>query len=338
MSTQLVQVDPRSAALLQEIPHVPQLPSLSLLRLSVTDHCNFRCRYCMPGGGIPRQTGDDLLSMSDLASLVTWLSIHAKINRVRITGGEPLVRPGLSSLIAEVASLPGIREVSLTTNASLLAPMAAELKASGLSRVNISLDTLNADRFREITRGGVLSRTLAGISTAQAVSLGPIKLNTVLQRSTWQQEVPRLLDYAADTGLEIRFIELMRMGTERKWCESEFISVDEVRRGLGVEIVPAEERSSAPALKTSVAWRGAQVAVGWICPRSHPFCSRCERLRMDAHGQVRRCLMDPATLNLTCVLRGHDSVSAQQSFQSYIKGKLPPRAMESSFAMSQIGG
>jgi cyclic pyranopterin phosphate synthase len=231
-----------------------------------------------------------------------------------------------------------MREVSLTTNGSLLSRMAWSLKAAGLGRVNISLDSLDEERFKEVTRGGSLKRTLQGIKAARDAGLTPIKLNTVLQRSTWKQELPRLLDYAASTGFEIRFIELMRMGTERVWCDSEFISVDEVCKGLGTKIVPAEEQTAAPARTTLLDWRGASVKVGWITPRSHPFCQRCERLRMDARGRIRRCLMDPATLDLPHTLETMDEVSASQEFQRYVAGKVSARAMDSSFAMSQIGG
>jgi cyclic pyranopterin phosphate synthase len=216
--------------------------------------------------------------------------------------------------------------------------MAPRLKAAGLTRVNISLDSLDEKRFAAVTRGGSLDRTLAGIEAAQDAGLTPIKLNTVLRRSTWVQDVPRLLDYAASTGFEIRFIELMRTGTERAWCESEYVSVDEVCKGLGAEILPAEEQTRAPARRTVMNWRGTLLTVGWITPRSHPFCNHCERLRMDARGRIRRCLMDPATLDLPHVLGTMDSLAAQQEFQSYLAGKVPPRAMDSPFAMSQIGG
>jgi len=244
----------------------------------------------------------------------------------------------LEHLIAELSSLPAIQEVSLTTNGSLLSKMAWNMKAAGLSRVNISLDSLDRELFKEVTRGGNLDRTLDGIKAAQAAGLTPIKLNTVLQRSTWQQEVPRLLDYAAESGFEIRFIELMRTGTERAWCESEFVSVDEVCSGLGAKIVPVKEQTQVPARGTLLNWHGTPVNVGWITPRSHPFCSRCERLRMDARGQLRRCLMDPKTFDLPRVLATMNGLAVRQEFDSYIAGKFPPQSMDSSFAMSQIGG
>ncbi|MDR3762806.1 MAG: GTP 3',8-cyclase MoaA [Acidobacteriota bacterium] len=314
------------------------MPRLRLLRLSVTDLCNFRCRYCMPAAGVPKLPHSGLLPLESLERMVKWLILHAGIERVRLTGGEPLVRQGIDRLIASLASFPGIREVSLTTNASLLERKAFALKAAGLKRVNISLDSLDNDAFAQITRGGNLERTLAGIDAAVAAGLTPIKLNAVLQRSTWKQEVPRLLDYAATKGFEIRFIELMQMGTEQAWCESEYIPVDEVCRHLGAEVTTLKEQSPAPARSTLVNWHGALVNVGWITPRSHPFCSRCERLRMDARGRLRRCLMDPATFDLQQALETLKDLDADWAFQHYMAGKVAPLSMNSSFAMSQIGG
>jgi cyclic pyranopterin phosphate synthase len=241
-------------------------------------------------------------------------------------------------LVAALSAIPAIREVSLTTNGSLLPRMAQNLKAAGLGRVNISLDSLDEERFSIVSRGGSLKRTLDGIQAAQQAGLTPIRLNTVLQRSTWQLEVPRLLDYAATTGFEIRFIELMRTGTERTWCESEFVSIDEVSNGLNAEIVPIGGQSNSSARRTFVNWGGTRVTVGWISPRSQPFCDRCERLRMDARGRIRRCLMDPSILDLHKLLETADDSAAWQSFQKYLAGKVPPNSMDSAFAMSEIGG
>jgi cyclic pyranopterin phosphate synthase len=292
----------------------------------------------MPAKGVRKVAHDDLLPLEGLVGLVKWLATHSGINRVRITGGEPLVRPGIEHLIEALSALPEMREVSLTTNASLLPQMVDGLKTAGLSRVNISIDSLDEERFAEVTRGGSLKSTLAGIEAAQKAGLTPIKLNAVLRRSAWKQDIPQLLDFAAGNGFEIRFIELMRTGTERAWCEAEYISVDEVCDGLDAEILPADEQIGSPARRTLVNWRGTQLTVGWITPRSHPFCHHCERLRMDAQGRIRRCLMDATMLDLHHLLGTTDDLAARQEFQSYIAGKVPPRAMDSHFAMSQIGG
>jgi GTP 3',8-cyclase len=310
---------------------------LGLLRLSITDRCNFRCRYCMPAEGVPRLAHHDLLPLERLAELAEWLVQRSRIRRVRLTGGEPLARRGVESLVGNLAAITGIEEISLTTNGALLAEMASRLKAAGLRRVNISLDTLEEKRFSEITRGGSLAAVLEGIEAARQAGLTPIKLNAVLQRSTWESDVPRLLDYAVATGLEVRFIELMRTGTERAWCVSEFISADEVRCRLAAEIIPFEEQNAAPARRTLVAWRGVWMIVGWITPRSRPFCSRCDRLRLDARGRLRRCLMDPRQLDLDRLLKTGGE-PAEASFASYLAGKIPPSGMDSLLAMSQIGG
>jgi cyclic pyranopterin phosphate synthase len=292
----------------------------------------------MPATGVPKISHRDLMPLERLASMVRWLTLHAGIDRVRLTGGEPLVRQGVDRLIAILSSFSGIREISLTTNASLLESQALSLKAAGLKRVNISLDSLDKDAFAQITRGGNLERTLAGIEAAVAAGLTPIKLNTVLQRSSWKYEVPRLLDYAATKGFEVRFIELMQTGTERAWCESEYISVDEVCSLLGAKVTAVKDQSHVPARSTLLNWHGKLVNVGWIAPRSHPFCSHCERLRMDAQGRLRRCLMDPTMFDLPRTLETLNDTAAEWEFQSYIAGKVPPLSMNSSFAMSQIGG
>jgi cyclic pyranopterin phosphate synthase len=292
----------------------------------------------MPLEGVPKVAHHDLLPLETLIELTQWLAVHAGINRVRLTGGEPLMRSGIEFLISGLQAIDGIREVSLTTNGSLLGRMAWELKAAGLSRVNISLDSLDKERFAEVTRGASLQSTLNGIEAARNAGLTPIKLNTVLRRSTWRQELPSLLDYAAQTGFEIRFIELMRTGTERAWCETEFISVDEVCEGLDAELLSVGAQTNSSAQTALINWRGAPVAVGWITPRSHPFCDRCDRLRMDARGQLRRCLMDPMQFDLPRQLNIASQITARREFDSYIAGKTPPLAMDNALAMSQIGG
>jgi cyclic pyranopterin phosphate synthase len=336
MLTTLVQIHPRLHA--SQTDDSLSVPRFRLLRLSVTDRCNFRCRYCLPEEGVPKVAHHELLALEELVQLTEWLAAHAGIERVRLTGGEPLVRSGIETLVAGLSRIAGIREVSLTTNGSLLSRKALALKAAGLSRVNISLDSLDKERFAEVTRGASLKSALEGIAAAWEAGLTPIKLNTVLRRSTWKEDVPALLDYAAQSGFEIRFIELMRTGTERAWCEAEFVSVDEVLDELGAETIPIAENSRSSARRTIMNWRGAPIAVGWITPRSHPFCSRCDRLRMDARGRLRRCLMDPEQLDLASLLHSTDTDTARREFDNYAAGKVAPQAMDSAFAMSQIGG
>jgi cyclic pyranopterin phosphate synthase len=298
----------------------------------------------MPAEDIPivaRGERRPLLSIEKLIASVCWLVQHAPIERVKLTGGEPLVRSGLDDLISRLAHIPGIHEISLTTNGSLLAPRAQALKMAGLARVNVSLDSLDAQRFAEFSRGGRLEDTMEGIDAAIAVGLVPLKLNAVLQRSTWRLDVPPLLDLAAERGLEIRFIELMRMGTERAWSDSEFVSVEEVKAWLSRQSSMSEIATPAalPARQTLMLWKGTLLKVGWIAPRSHPFCASFERLRMDARGRIRRCLMDPETFNLVRLrFAQQDEPGLAVSFRAYLTGKHLPLEMDSESAMSQIGG
>ena len=310
------------------------------LRLSVTDRCNYRCRYCMPATGVPKVAHQDLLSLEELASLAGWLISRLGIARVKLTGGEPLVRRGLDQLVKRLAQIPGVGEISLTSNGSYLQHHAATLKAAGLARVNVSLDTLDQDRFHQLTRGGHLQETLSGIAAAVAAGLTPLKLNSVLQRSTWQQDVPALLDYAAAHGFEVRFIELMRTGTARPWCDSEYVAASRVQLWLSEQggFRPALYAEPGPARRSLVTWRGVQLNVGWITPRSHPFCQTCDRLRLDARGRLYRCLMDAKYLDLAAALRSGSSDQAEEQLVSYLVAKNVPLGMDHESAMSLIGG
>jgi GTP 3',8-cyclase len=311
-----------------------------LLRISVTDRCNFRCRYCTPPGGNPTLSHEHLLPLEEIASLAQWLAARLGIERIKLTGGEPLVRRGLPELVRQLAGLSGINQISLTTNGSRLGPLAADLKEAGLARVNVSLDTLDPTRFHDLTRGGRLEDTLAGISAATAVQLVPLKINAVLQRSSWERDVPLLLDYAAANGLELRFIELMRTGTARSWCEAELISASRVQLWLAQQnrFLSTFTPEGSPARSSVVRWAGVDVQVGWITPRSHPFCESCERLRMDARGRVYRCLMDSEFFDLNLARKSRGDAEAEIGLGHYLSKKLAPEVMDNTSAMMLIGG
>ena len=259
---------------------------------------------------------------------------------MKLTGGEPLVRKGVGRLVERLAATPGVREVSLTTNGSLLGRLAGPLKAAGLARVNVSLDSVDPARFARLTRGARLSETLSGIDAAIDAGLTPLKLNAVLQRSAWRDDVPLLLDYAAARGAELRLIELMRTGNGQTWADEEFVPVSEVRRWirerarLTSELTPPGE----PARRWRIEWRGASLSVGWIAPRSLPFCADCERVRLDARGRLRRCLMDPLPFDLHAARRDRGDRSAWAEMSQYLAAKHPPRAMDSPISMRAIGG
>lgn len=315
-------------------------PGVHILRLSVTDRCNFRCRYCAPAQGVAWVPQQDLLPAKELCEQARWLCRQAAIRGIRITGGEPLLRRDLPRIVRELRAIPGIEEITLTTNGSMLALHASELKAAGVARLNVSLDTLNPTRFTQLTRGGSLDLVLRGIETAVAAGLGPLKLNAVLLASTWRQDVPLLLDYAAGLGAEVRFIELMRTGTEKAWCLREAVPSGTVQAWLKTQSPMAviDDGSGSPARRTHVLWQGRLLTVGWISPRTHPFCSRCERLRMDACGRLRRCLMDPALFDLPAQRAASEERGAVASFLRYLEGKHAPGGMNTSYAMSQVGG
>jgi len=293
----------------------------------------------MPDRGAEVAPEDGLPPLEELSLLVRWLVARCRLEAVKLTGGEPLVRRGVVELVRSLADVPGVRELSMTSNGTLLAAMARDLRAAGLARINVSLDTTDPGRFRELTRGGDLTRVLAGIDAALAAGLAPVKLNAVLRRSSWREDVPGLLEFASGRRLEIRFIELMRTGTEASWAAAELVTADEVQRWLGehTPIRPLPGPAAAPARRTLVRWSGHDLAVGWITPVSCAFCAACERLRLDARGRLLRCLMDPLPLPLRGLLARGEEVAAH-ALASYLAGKRPPAAMSSDRAMRAIGG
>ena len=294
----------------------------------------------MPSQGTVKLLHNDLLSLEALADTAQALATILPIPRIRLTGGEPLVRAGLPALIALLRMIPGVREISMTTNGTLLAQHAATLKHSGLARVNVSLDSLDPDEFTQITRGGQLAATIAGIEAARHEGLAPIKINSVLRRSTFRRDLPPLLSFATEYNLELRLIELMQTGTERAWCEQEYLAASEAEAYLISEgLIPGAALSQhGPARLSSVLWRGSKLRLGWITPRSHPFCAQCNRLRLDSRGRLFRCLMDANYLPLATLLRNEGIQIATDAAQTYLSGKIPPLTMTRSYSMASIGG
>lgn len=318
----------------------PRAAGAATLRVSVTDRCNLRCAYCMPEAGVPLLPRDEIPRLSELAGAVTWLVERFSVDRVKVTGGEPLVRGGLPAFVSAVAAIPGVREVSMTTNGTRLAASARELAEAGLRRVNVSLDTLDPERFRELTRGGRVEEALEGVDAALDAGLTPLKLNTVLRRSSFRDDVPALLSLASEKGVEVRFIELMQTGTEAGWAIAERVTGAVVREWLvseGARVTPLPDRPNAPARRLSIERAGKTTVTGWIDPVSHAFCDDCDRLRLDARGRLRRCLMDDHAFPLVDLLRrGEADVAAAAKL--YLCGKAPPDDMTTGSAMASIGG
>lgn len=288
--------------------HLDQLgrPLLSL-RLSVTDRCNLRCRYCMPEKDyvwIPR---DRLLSFEEI-STVADIFLSLGVTDIRLTGGEPLLRKELHELVAVLAAKPGLRDLALTTNGVLLAEHAAELHAAGLRRMTISLDTLRADRYRALSGADDLSRTLAGIQIARAVGFGGTKLNSVIVRGVNDDELADLLDYGRAIGAEVRFIEYMDVGGATQWTAAHVVSRREMLDVLAArfgEIEPIREGGFAPAQRFRLR---DGTCFGVIASTTEPFCRTCDRARLTADGMFYLCLYAMHGINLRDELRGGASL------------------------------
>jgi len=316
---------------------------INYLRISVTDRCNLRCRYCMPEEGVELKPPNDILSLEEIVQIVKVAS-KLGVSRVRLTGGEPLVRKNLPYLVEGIKSIKKIEEVSLTTNGILLARYAEELKRKGLDRVNISLDSLKADRYAHITRGGDIERVWQGILKALEVGLEPVKINVVLKRDFNLDEV---VDFALLTKkypLHIRFIELMPLGNSR---EDDFISADEVYALISSQF-PLERAvipGNGPANYFAFASGDTLGSIGFIAAMTHNFCERCNRMRLTADGKLRPCLENELEVDLKPFLRGEEKeTSLEEAFLKALELKPQKHHMDTAGhgintrSMSQIGG
>lgn len=265
---------------------------IEYLRLSVTDRCNCRCTYCMPAGGVPMLGHKDILSFEELTEVVGACA-QLGVRKVRLTGGEPLVRCGLPELVRMIRAVPGVEELAMTTNATLLAPVAAELHHAGLDRLNVSLDTLDAARYAELTRGGSLEDALAGLAAARDAGFSHTKVNCVLMGGVNDADVPRLAELARTEPIDVRFIELMPMGPCAGWPKARFIPAETVLEAVP-GLVPLR-RDGVAELWHAPGWVGN---VGLIRPMSHRFCDGCSRIRVTADGRLKPCLHSAAEIPL----------------------------------------
>ena len=276
---------------------------LGNLRLSVTDRCNLRCQYCMPEQEYVWLPRKDLLSFDEIAFLVERFAALG-VKKLRITGGEPLIRRHLPELVRLVAPVPGIEDIALTTNGVLLAGQAEALRDAGLHRVTVSLDTLRADRFRELTRRDDLARVREGIAAARAAGLGPLKLDTVVMRGFNDDELADLLEFATEQEAEVRFIEYMDVGGATGWRPDLVFEAAAIRAALGerygaVEPVPVED-PAAPAVRYRIP--DGRI-FGVIASVTEPFCRACDRSRVTADGRWFRCLYAAEGLDLRAPIR-----------------------------------
>lgn len=267
------------------------IQSLSL-RISVTDRCQLRCLYCMPNRGVPKVSHEDILSFEEILRFVRAVKSSFDLSKVRITGGEPLVRKGIVSLI-HLLKQAHIPDIALTTNGQQLADLASDLKQAGLERINISLDSLNRKTFRMLTYGGELRRTLKGIKAAQDCGLAPLKINTVVMKGYNDNEIVDITRFALDTGCQIRFLELMPISHARAVFHDLFVPTSDVRDRLEQSftlrsIVCKEGQTSCDFYAYD--GRGRHGTVGFISPQTRPFCNACTRLRLTSTGHLISCL------------------------------------------------
>ncbi|MBT3381218.1 MAG: GTP 3',8-cyclase MoaA [Lentisphaerae bacterium] len=319
--------------------HQTLLQELSL-RLSVTDHCQMRCRYCVPSldGDMCRQT--NILTYEEIVTLVRCLQERFDLRKLRITGGEPLVRPGLERLIGEVSAL-GIPDLALTTNGIRLPQLARTLKKAGLRRVNISLDSLSPDTFRSLTGSAALRQVIEGIDAALACDLRPVKLNMVVVGGVNDAEAGELLDFALRRGCELRFIELMPIGPGRRLFETGFVSSEALRLQLEktFEFSALETTLGSSARRYRVSGAGACTgSAGFISACSNPFCHDCTRLRVTADGRLLGCLARQSGYGVRELLKSPDPAAIERVVRRAFSEKRSDLTFTQHTAMASIGG
>jgi cyclic pyranopterin phosphate synthase len=316
------------------------------LRISVTDRCNIRCFYCMPDENVRFLARRDILTFEEIERFVRVVA-PLGVNKLRLTGGEPLVRSELPQLVERLAAIEGIYDIALTTNGILLDQQAQALKDAGLTRINISLDALTEETFRKIARRDGLDRVLAGIAAAKQVGFRKIRLNAVAIKGITEPEVVPLANFARAGGMEMRFIEFMPLDAENNWQHDQVLSGQEIRNLIEVAIGPLEAASrpdpSQPA--TDFRFVDGSGTVGFINPVTQPFCEDCNRLRITAEGKVRNCLFSTVEWDARAVLRGGGTdKELAQLIRDSVQAKKPGHGIDSADfvrparAMYEIGG
>jgi len=322
----------------------PAGQTVDYLRLSVTDRCNFRCVYCMPPGGVQFKSHEEILGYEDMVFFVR-AATELGFSKIRITGGEPLVRKGIPQLVGLIHQLPGIRDISLTTNGALLPRFARELKAQGLSRVNISLDSLDPKRYHELTRCGRLESALAGVEAAFEHDLQPVKLNVVMMPEL-VEELDRFVALTKDRPLHVRFIEWMPVGGCGSGSAEETLTKAELKaalHGLEAELGPLMPVPAPGGWGPARYHRfpGHRGTIGFIGSMSDHFCNECNRLRLTADGRLKSCLFSSDEVDVRPAIRERDkegvldAIRTALEHKTFDKNVLPGRTSRN---MSQVGG
>jgi cyclic pyranopterin phosphate synthase len=310
------------------------------MRISVTDRCGLRCRYCMPDGEPEHAIREEILTFEEIATVVQRLHDRFGLKRVRLTGGEPLVRAHLHVLVGLLHQI-GLEEISLTTNGQQLARSIDALVAAGLRRLNVSLDSLDADRYRQIT-GGDLAPTLEGIEAADRSGLRPLKINSVIIKGN-ECDIEDLTVWSMQRGYEIRFLELMSIGCVQIYYDVMFVPTSEVRDRLArrFKLEPLEGEVGAPARTWRATGEGLEGTIGFISPETEPFCTSCRRLRMTAKGTLLGCIMHSDGPDLRAALRaegGLDEAAFDAAVCTAVGSKPIVRILKSGGHMMAIGG
>ncbi|MBI3324524.1 MAG: GTP 3',8-cyclase MoaA [Candidatus Omnitrophica bacterium] len=318
---------------------------ITYLRISVIDKCNLRCLYCMPNGWVNKTRASELLTNDELVELATIFA-ELGITKIRLTGGEPLLRPGLMEMVGRLATIPGITQLAMSTNGVLLSRHARALKNAGLQRINVSLDTLSREKFATITAMDQWQAVVDGIVEAKAVGLKPVKVNTVLMKGVNDDEILALVRFAVEQELELRFIEWMPTNPfvdhER---ESKFFSNDAARVLIAGahRLIPDDPDPHAPARSFLIDGTGARV--GFINPLSNVFCAMCNRVRLKANGRIKTCLHGREELDLKAMLRAgvaREEIKRQIATAVFLRPEQHflnrPEVAHQDFVMTSVGG
>ena len=318
---------------------------IDYMRISITDRCNLRCRYCMPRHGIELIPHEDLLTFEEITRVVQVFA-SSGISKIRLTGGEPLVRRDVVDLICRLKRVQGIRDLSLTSNGVLLESFAERLSAAGLDRINISLDSLKPGRFRQITRRDAFRQVWAGIEKSLKVGFHPVKLNVVAIKGVNEDEIIDFARLTLDRSLHVRFIEYMPSGEGQTWKPEDVLTIDQIRRQIekfGPLSRVDSESHNGPAV--TYRWKGARGQIGFISPISRHFCEQCNRLRLTSDGKLRPCLFSDDEVDLKAYLRnGYDDRKLSEFLMLTLKTKPRGHAINTHYfkkcqrSMSSIGG